>query len=68
MLTTEQMQKITKEAILGMTPTIRGPEADDFRESIIRDIAKARKRGMIIDIPQEWPDMDTPDESTGTGA
>ena len=56
-LTSEQMQRITKEEILEMEPSIRGPDADEFREQVKRDIAKAAKDGIMLTIPNEWPDL-----------
>lgn len=57
-LTSEQMQTITKEETLGMEPSIRGPDADKFREEVKRDIEKMKKDGIMPTIPNEWPDMD----------
>lgn len=57
-LTTEQMNRIAVEEINGMEPTIRGPDADKFRDGIKRDIEKAKRDGIMLTVPNEWPDVD----------
>lgn len=54
MLTTDEMMKIMQEEVNEKEPTIRSPEANDFREDLAKDIAKAKKNGWVIEIPGEW--------------
>lgn len=57
-LTTDEMQKIVVEETLGKTPTTSGPEADAFREEIRNNIAAIKAKGLVVDIPREWPDAE----------
>ena len=53
-LTTDDVQKITADTLSGREQRITSPEADIFRESLKRDIALAKKKGWVLEIPSEW--------------
>ena len=57
MLTTDQMNTVAVDQILGRPPRIQGPDADELRESIAADMAEAKKNGWTLTIPNEWPDF-----------
>ncbi len=54
MLTTEDVNRITREVVLGMKPE-RKDDADEakFRKKLIAETAEMRERGQIIDLPKE---------------
>jgi len=54
-LTTEQIQQITTDRMNGKQPRVQCPEADQFRQSLERDIAEAARNGWVIEIPPEFP-------------
>lgn len=54
MLTTEDMQKITVDAIVGRKQRVTGPEAEVFLKKVEVDIANAKANGQTIEIPPEW--------------
>lgn len=56
-LNEDEMIEIILEETLGKEPTIKGPEADRFREAIRREVAEAKEKGLVIDIPATWPDF-----------
>ena len=56
-LSSEEMNKIAIEEIQGRQPSISGPEQDQFRATMRRDIASAKQNGYVLDIPPEWPDV-----------
>jgi hypothetical protein len=58
MLTTEQMNKLMADELNGKEQDIKGKDADKFLAGIRKDIAKAKKDGMTLDIPPEWPGFD----------
>ena len=53
-LTTEQIQRITCEATLGVESTVEGEEAAAFRKKVEANIAAIKAAGQIVDIPKEW--------------
>jgi len=57
MLTTEQMQTILKEAMLGKSSSVAGEDADKFRVAMDQDVAESKKTGVILEIYPEWPDI-----------
>lgn len=54
MLTVEELQKITTEVMTGKEPSIKGPEADEYREKLKKDLKFAEKMGWQVEIPPEW--------------
>ena len=62
-LTTEIMSTITKEVVNGMPATLHGEEEDAFRAKITDEVEEAKKEGMIIEIPPEWPDISEESET-----
>lgn len=56
-LTTDVMQRITKEVVLGQPSSAGSPEENDFRQRVERNVADIQKQGLVVDIPGEWPDM-----------
>ncbi len=57
-LTEDEMIEIMLEETLGKEPTIKGPEADRFREAIRREVKEAKEKGWMIEIPATWPTLD----------
>jgi hypothetical protein len=54
MLTIEDMNRITKEVTLGMSPRDPdSPEQAKFREDVGKDIAKIEAAGGIVAFPNE---------------
>ena len=53
-LTTEQVIEILIDATTGREPSVTGPEADELRQAIAKDIEKAKEQGYSIRVPSEW--------------
>jgi len=53
-LTSEQMQTIVVDEMVGRDPRVKGKAADEFRKDLQPDIKLAKKNGWTIDIPPEW--------------
>lgn len=53
-LSSEQMQTIMVDEVIGREPRITGKNADEFRKQLQPDVALAEKNGWVIDIPPEW--------------
>ena len=58
-LTVTQMATIQSEVMLDIDPTIKTKEALEFREIIAEEIAELRKRGIVPELPKEWPEEPT---------
>lgn len=56
-LTSDEAEKLLKEATLGIGPTIRRKEALQYYERVAKQIEEIRARGAIVDIPGEVPDI-----------
>lgn len=56
-LTTEETEQITVDVLTGKPPRVQGPEADKLRAALEKDIALAKKKGWIIELPFEIPDF-----------
>jgi hypothetical protein len=52
------MNKLMADELNGKEQDIKGKDADKFLAGIRKDIAKAKKDGMTLDIPPEWPGFD----------
>ena len=55
MLTTEQIQRITRQVILGDTVTEKGKEVDKFVDNLKADLDRMDRDGVLPEIPKEWP-------------
>ena len=53
-LTTEEMNQILVDQLVGREPRIWGSEADALRKSLTKDIADAKVSGYQIEIPGEF--------------
>lgn len=53
MLDSDDMEKIIADEVNGAAPRITGQEADEFREKLKPDLARARERGWVVEIPPE---------------
>ena len=60
MLSVDVLSRLTKELILGLTPTNTSQEAADARREIAEDLEKMRKDGIQPDLPSDF-DFDIPD-------
>lgn len=56
-LTTDQMQQIVADEMVGRPPRVTGPEADRFRQRIKSDIERAKREGLVVEITNEWPEI-----------
>ncbi len=52
-LTTEEINKLAVERMTGKPQSIKGSEADEFLKELDRDIADAKKKGYVLEIPHE---------------
>lgn len=57
MLTSDQVELLTQQVILGLPLTISGEEAESFCASLRKDIEKAKKNKWVIELPFEIPDI-----------
>jgi hypothetical protein len=57
MLTVEQMTQIAVDLLLGRTPQSKGKEAEEFIARLKKDIDALKKKGYIIELPFEIPDV-----------
>lgn len=57
MLTVEQMARITCDELNGAPQRETGPEAEAFLAKTRKEIAEAKKKGLVVDIPSEWPSI-----------
>lgn len=60
MLNVGELSRITKELILGLTPTNTSQEAADARREIAEDLEKMRSENIMPDLPSDF-DFDIPD-------
>ena len=59
MLTTDEMSRICLEEMLDKPRTPDDtPERVDFRKGIVANIADAKSKGYMLEIPDEWPNLD----------
>lgn len=60
-LTADEMRQIMLDRMLRpeKEPTVKGREADRFRERFEEDIRRAEADGTVIEIPGEW-EVDEP--------
>lgn len=58
MITTEDMQRIMTDELLGRPQRVTGPQADKFLQDFRSDRELAEKDGVVLDVPLEWPEMD----------
>lgn len=56
-LTTEEMQELTVDALLGRKSKITTPDARRFRADTEAYAKKVKVRGGVLDIPFEHPDL-----------
>lgn len=56
-LTVDEMQQIMLDEMLGKKQSITGPAADKFLADFLKDVEKAKKDGVVLDIPSEWPSI-----------
>lgn len=52
-LTTEEIAQIMQDAISEVPQKIDTPEAREFLQEFLVDLAFAKKHGLVIDIPYE---------------
>lgn len=57
MLTSDQIEKLCMQELLGKPSGIKGKEAEAFLTAFRNDIQTARKNKWIIELPFEIPDM-----------
>ena len=58
-LETDVIQRINKEVILGIKPEKKDSKEEAvFRAKLVKEIAEMEEKGVMIDIPAEWPDLD----------
>lgn len=57
MLTSEQIEKIVIDFMLGNKPRVTGVEVDQFLEKFAKDVELAQKNGWTLELPFEIPDM-----------
>lgn len=53
-LTSDQMIALTKDATLGLEPSVDGVEAAAFYQQVLTDIRALAKKGLSPDLPFEW--------------
>ena len=53
-LTSDDLIKIQVQWQNGQEPSIKGKEADDFREELKKAQEEADRDGYILDVPHEW--------------
>jgi hypothetical protein len=55
-LTSKEIEQIAKDEMRGVKPTIKGKDADEFRKRFAVDMALAKEKGWIIELPFEIPE------------
>ena len=53
-LSLEQMKQILEDTMQGRASSIKTSEADAFQKELKIDIDLAKRKGWVIDIPNEW--------------
>lgn len=54
MLTVDQMSRITREAILGLPPTLTTKEALAHRTRVEEELAQMRRDGLTPELPSDF--------------
>jgi hypothetical protein len=57
MLNSKDTITIMLEVVNGWAPTVTGPEADAYRKEYAAKVEEAAKKGLVIDIPFEFPTL-----------
>ncbi len=55
MISSDAMDRIEREVYLGLPPTPDTPEEAAFRERAKAAFEKAKKEGVALHVPSEWP-------------
>ena len=56
-LTSDQVERLTADAALGRGPSIEGAAAKKFYDRLRREVRKAARDGLVIEVPHEHPDL-----------
>lgn len=54
MLNVSEMSQICKEIVLGLPPTNRSAEAEEFRREVTPEIEEMRKAGIMCELPYDF--------------
>jgi hypothetical protein len=57
MLTSDQIKTLSIELLLNKPITVHGLEAEEFIVKFKKDMAEAKRKGWILELPFEVPDV-----------